>query len=215
VLETLTYGSTVRSATITLADYATRGKYVKFKIGVTGSYDGTTTYSPLYSDYVRVNYKPNEPTLLWPTSGKTSYNEEPYVKLKCGADNDINNQTYTIKISRRGENTYKSGLSYLGTAILQIEADTSYTAATVDSVSCISDTISVKVNVEDTPWGTGNRISKGEAVKASDMEDLRTAVNKVRDYYGMSQLTWTDNTLIPGETKVKAIHITELQNALD
>jgi len=45
--------------------------------------------------------------------------------------------------------------------------------------------------------------------------ELRTAVNAARTRNGLAATAWTDPTLTPGTTVIKAVHITELRAALN
>ena len=53
-------------------------------------------------------------------------------------------------------------------------------------------------------------------VKASHMRSLRTAVNNVRDFYGMSAVSWAED-IISGKTHVKnwPFHVLELRKAIE
>ena len=203
------YGSSVRSATISLPDYTTRGYYVKFCIGVIGGATYTTTYSPSYSDYVRVNYKPSAPTLIYPIpTSAASYNVAPYIKLQAGTDDDEYSQDYSILCGGEGS----AWFSYRGTYLFRNSGN--LTAYTIDSSECSSIGKTFTVTVSNPPWGRGNRVSTNSTVLATDLTQLRTAVNVIRIYYGLSAATWTDSTITPGVTVIKAVHYKELQTAI-
>ena len=53
-------------------------------------------------------------------------------------------------------------------------------------------------------------------VKATHMRGLRTAVNNVRDFYGLSAVGWSED-VITGKTHVKnwPFHVLELRNAIE
>jgi hypothetical protein len=53
-------------------------------------------------------------------------------------------------------------------------------------------------------------------VKASHMRSLRTAVNNVRDFYGLSAVCWSEDA-ITGKTYVKnwPFHVLELRKAIE
>lgn len=208
-VDEIEYGSSIRSANISLPSYVTRGYYVKFCIGVIGGATYTTTYSPLYSDYVRVNYQPSAPSLIYPVStSATSYNLSPYIKLQAGTDSDGYSQDYGIICG--GEGSY--WLVYQGTYLFRNSG--SLTAYTIDSCECSSTGKSFTITVSDTPWGRGNRVSSSSTVLATDLTQLRTAVNVMRTYYGLSAATWTDSTITAGVTVIKAVHFKELQTAI-
>lgn len=208
-IDEIEYGSGVRSANISLPDYATRGYYVKFCIGVIGGATYTTTYSPSYSDYIRVNYKPSAPDLIYPTpTSAVSYNVAPYIKLQVGTDGDEYSQDYGIICG--GESSV--WLGYRETYLFRNSG--SLTAYTADSSECSSIGKSFTITVSNPPWGRGNRVSSNSTVLATDLTQLRTAVNVMRTYYGLSAATWTDSTITAGTTIVKAVHFKELQTAI-
>ena len=53
-------------------------------------------------------------------------------------------------------------------------------------------------------------------VKATHIQTLRNAVNKVRSYYNLSPVTWSEE-IVAGKTTVKnwPFHITELRKAIE
>ena len=53
-------------------------------------------------------------------------------------------------------------------------------------------------------------------VKATHIQTLRTAVNRVRSYYNLSPVTWKEE-IIAGKTTIKnwPSHITEIRKAID
>ena len=72
------------------------GDYAYFQIGVIDSYDNII-YAPVYSDYVKVNYQPNRPTLIVPAKNNVStYNAACPVWLQSGTDGDGYNQDYGV-----------------------------------------------------------------------------------------------------------------------
>ena len=52
-------------------------------------------------------------------------------------------------------------------------------------------------------------------VKATHINERRTAINAARTRNGLAAATWTDATLTPGSTAIKAVHIAELRAALN
>ena len=208
-IDEIEYGSSVRNANILLPNYVTRGYYVKFCIGVIGSATYTATYSPLYSDYVRVNNQPSAPSLIYPTpTSATSYNVSPYIKLQAGTDSDGYSQDYGIICDGEGSNWFGYRETYL------FRNSGNLTAYTVDSSECSSIGKTFTITVSNPPWGRGNRVSSNSTVLATDLTQLRTAVNVMRTYYGLSAAAWTDSTITAGTTVIKAVHFKELQTAI-
>jgi len=44
--------------------------------------------------------------------------------------------------------------------------------------------------------------------------ELRTALNQARTTLGLTAITFTDAAIVPGTTKVRAVHIQETRNGL-
>jgi hypothetical protein len=55
-------------------------------------------------------------------------------------------------------------------------------------------------------------VSAGAPIRASHVMQLRAALNEARQALGISALPFTDATLTPGVTKLKAAHVTELRS---
>ena len=51
-------------------------------------------------------------------------------------------------------------------------------------------------------------------IVASPVNDLRTALDAARSALGLSPVTYTDPTLTPGSTIVKAVHLTDLRGGV-
>jgi hypothetical protein len=51
----------------------------------------------------------------------------------------------------------------------------------------------------------------GTLIKATDVTDLRASVNFVRSKMGMPPVTFTDPTITPQSSIVRAIHLMELR----
>lgn len=51
-------------------------------------------------------------------------------------------------------------------------------------------------------------------IKASHCQELRTALNAARATLGLSSVTFTDASLVTGTTKVRAVHLQEIRNAV-
>jgi len=65
------------------------------------------------------------------------------------------------------------------------------------------------------PAFTDDPLVAGTALKTVHVSELRTAVDVLRDRFGLSPKEWTDGTLGTNVTTIKAAHIAELRSALD
>jgi hypothetical protein len=72
----------------------------------------------------------------------------------------------------------------------------------------------------EPPWWGGGWIAEargqqaGDVIRASDVMSLRSQVNEVRLRYGLGAYTFTDPTLTPEVTTIRAAHFAELRTAL-
>jgi hypothetical protein len=61
---------------------------------------------------------------------------------------------------------------------------------------------------------TDPAVSNATTIKAPHFQELRTALNQARVPLGLSSVTFTDATLVADTTKVRAVHVQELRNAV-
>jgi hypothetical protein len=61
---------------------------------------------------------------------------------------------------------------------------------------------------------TDNPVALGGSMKRIHIVELRTAINAVRQVYGLSVFVFTDDPLVAGSTPIKAVHITQMRTAL-
>lgn len=64
------------------------------------------------------------------------------------------------------------------------------------------------------PLAADPTVATGAPVLATHVSTLRTALNQARTAVGLSALTFTDATLTPGTTLIKAIHLQELRSGV-
>lgn len=66
----------------------------------------------------------------------------------------------------------------------------------------------------DGPGFTDEGIAAGGAVRAVHIVELRLRIDALRSGRGLEPFTWTDEAVEPGVTPVRAVHLTELRQAL-
>ncbi len=93
-----------------------------------------------------------------------------------------------------------SGCAGTGTCVITLTADASVTAVYTSNTTTIE--------FSEDPLVIGTTI-----VKATHINELRSAVNTLRTSNGLGAFTFTDPSLTAGTT-IKAVHITELRTAL-
>jgi hypothetical protein len=62
-------------------------------------------------------------------------------------------------------------------------------------------------------WGD-TVTAKTTRIKAAHITEMRTAINQIYQALGRTLPTYTDPTLVPGQTVAKSAHIQELRNAV-
>ena len=100
---------------------------------------------------------------------------------------------------------FRDNITSPGTYTVRFEAHDEYSASTV-----VSRTITVLPNPFE------EIIENVRHVKAEHILTIRTAVNVVRNYYGMTAFSW-GSSVVSGVTKVRdwVFHIVEIRRALD
>jgi hypothetical protein len=66
-----------------------------------------------------------------------------------------------------------------------------------------------------SPYGYADpNLTPATPIKAAHIVDLRSALNAARATLGIGTATFTDPSLVPASTMIRAVHITELRNAV-
>jgi hypothetical protein len=168
----------------------------------------------------------DEPIIAAPKNGASTYNTNPRVLLTTGAQPSA--QVAQVKIGvgdwQDGVNNpslFSPGGAVGGSAAVMFKAETQTAGAKTLTVRCVnpdfeapSAEISRSFTVLASPF---EEIAANEtAVKASHIMALRTAVNTVRNYYGLAPVSWSEE-ITAGRTEVKnwPLHILEIRAAVE
>ena len=202
------------------------GTYTRYRISVTDTLDAVSAY--VISGTVKKNSPPSAPVIVCPSSSGSSYNTTPRFMITTGVEPDGQSQIVEVKIDTGAwinsvDNPERFSTSgYLGNGVKTVyQAETlaagshSITIRCLDSdIESASPEVVRTFTVLSTPFET---ITANEThVKAVHIRTLRTAVNMVRSYYGLSPATWSED-ISAGKTTVKnwPFHITELRKAIE
>jgi len=135
---------------------------------------------------VTLNVLPNPPVINYPVAGATVYRLRPHVLLTAGVANDGPQAI----LATQGKNTRDNGSQFsCGT--------TSYLSSAQQVVYQSAE-----------PWGSTPSF-------AANMFDGYLDSTSVGRTFNIAALTLTDPTITPSVTKCKAVHITELQTAIN
>lgn len=218
--------SSSTSGTYTANASQIAGTYTRYRISVTDTLDAVSAY--VISGTVKKNSPPSAPVIVCPSSGGSSYNITPRFMITTGVEPDGQSQIVEVKIDTGAwinsvDNPERfSTNGYLGNGVKTVyQAETlavgshSITIRCLDSdIESASPEVVRTFTILTTPFET---ITANEThVKAAHIQTLRTAVNMVRSYYGLSPATWSEEIAV-GKTTVKnwPFHITELRKAIE
>lgn len=168
------------------------------------------------------------PALSAPIAGSYTYNTSPRVFITTGTDSDGRGQVVQVKISGgdRQDSVNNSDLFSVN-GLLDADIATTFkpqtqtvgsktiTVRVVDEdLRSTSESINRTVTILASPFET--IVANETTVKATHMRAIRTAVNNIRTYYGLTSTVWTEEitakkTLIRNWKK----HIDEIRGALE
>ncbi len=181
--------------TTNLASYGVQGRYYRFYMqpydpfGVAGPWS-----SP--SNAVQYNAPPLTPTINCPVAGGTVYNRTPRILCTAAAANDGPKHTLKVKGAR---GTYMS-------------TDVSYTPAVF---SCgVNDTLASQRKVVFRSNVTDDTVVGSNTFYAR-MYDGTLYSNEASRQFNVATLTFTDPNLSAPNMRIRAVHVTELQTAIN
>lgn len=213
------------SGTRTAAASTTPGTYTKYGLWTIDTLD-VYSAEQVSNTILCVAAACDEPTISAPKAGASTYNPNPRVLLTTGAQPD--EQVAQVKI---GAESWQDGVNNPslfspsgtvgGSAAVMFKAESQTVGAKTLTVRCVntdfeapSAEVSRSFTVLASPF---EEISANETkVKASHISTLRTAVNTVRNYYGLAPVSWSEE-ITAGRTEVKnwPLHILEIRTAVE
>lgn len=208
--EWLADGTTSHTPTLT------PGQYIRYSVAAADAFGIESAY--VDSNICGKNTAPAAPVITLPQNSKTIYNGRPRFLITMGADPE--SQLQSIAASGYTAST-ASGLAGSAKTILRRTSAASAGAVSISAVSTDQYAESSSAAARDTTYAvpsfTDATITAGTtAIKAAHMTELRTMINTVRAYYGLSAISWAE-TITAGVTKARnwAAHIVEMQDAVD
>lgn len=216
--------SSAVSGTYTATPSNIPGTFTRFRIAVTDTLNAVSPY--VISNSIKKNTNPEPLIIAAPKNGSSTYDPTPRCLIQVGADADGEAQTIHVQSSSgtwlntvdnpehfchggtfaEGERTiFRDSTTSPGTYTLRFEAHDAYSSSV---------TVSRTITVLPSPFE--EIIPNVTHVKASHILTIRTAVNTVRNYYGMTAFSWS-GSVTPGVTQVRdwVFHILEIRSALD
>ena len=168
----------------------------------------------------------DEPAIAAPKNGASTYNPNPRVLMTTGAQ--PSEQVVQVKIGTgnwwdgvNNPSLFSPSGEVGGSAAVMFKAESQSAGAKTLTVRCVntdfeapSAEISRSFTVLTSPF---EAITTNETkVKASHITALRTAVNTVRNYYGLAPVSWSEE-ITAGRTEMKnwPLHILEIRTAVE
>lgn len=164
------------------------------------------------------NTAPAAPTVNYPQAGQTIYNSRPRLLVTLGADPE----GHTQRLVASGFTPSRADGLTAGAKIVLRRTNAAGAGAVSYSIKSAD-----QYNEESTaktgsltytaPSFTDATIQGGTTrIKAAHVNELRTMVNTIRQYYGLSAVVWAE-TITAGVTKSRGwkAHVIELQQAIN
>lgn len=207
------------NGTITVAPSGTRGTYRKYQMRTRGA-AGASYYSgwKAVSGTVRRNSAPASPGITAPAAGATIYNSKPRILATVGSDADSHAQIISVS----GYVPSSAGAQDVGKSlVMRRSADAaagslSISATSEDELEVVSAAVERAFTYAVPAWTDPSLTVGTTPIKAVHINELRTAINNVRAYYGMAAHSWVQ-TITAGSTSLAGwtSHVTELRTAID
>jgi len=201
------------------------GVLTRYRLCVVDSLGGVSTY--VVSNMVRRLSPPTPPTIIAPQPGRTTYNTRPRFLIRTG---DASTQMQAVCVQTAAgtwedsandtERFSPSGYlaEYAGTVYRYPETTPGSKSVAFRAFAQNSGVPGVEVNrsftVAASPFA---EISANETtVKAAHIHTLRTAMNTVQRYYGMSATVWAEE-VTAGRTPIRnwTFHVLEIREAIE
>ena len=202
------------------------GMSTRYRLSVTDTLNAISAYA--LSNVVRKVSPPIVPVVTAPKATSQTYASTPRFLITTGARLGDGTQRVCVKIgTATWEDSVANPERFSASGALANGVPTIYTpvalapgnyTATFRSVDSASEAVSPEVvrsfTVLASPFEEIEpNVTK---VKAAHMRSLRTAVNNVRDFYGLSVVSWSED-VVAGKTTVKnwPFHVLELRKAIE
>ena len=193
--------------------------------------DSLGAFSPSAGTGVEItrNQSPVLPTISFPINGSITYNKQPRVGvvLSTDPDNDLVCGYMSINgvesDSNGANQSYwsQTGLSPSGTQIVVRgvtvpDGSRGIGYLCYDTVRALSPVANSNITVLTPSWTDSTIVSGITKPKLEHISELRTAINNVRNYYGLNAYVWSIPNLVRGETLIKdtLTFVTEMRDAI-
>ena len=193
----------------------TPGQSIKYRVRAVDALGAVSDW--LESNACVKNTAPAAPTVNYPQAGKTIHNNRPRILITLGADPEGHLQkllTGDFTASRTDTLTAGEKIVLRRTS----SASSGAVGYSIKSADQYNEESTAKTGslTYTAPSFTDATITGGTTrIKAAHITELRTMVNTIRQYYGLSAVAWAE-TITAGVTKSRGwkAHVVELQQAI-
>lgn len=168
------------------------------------------------------NQIPATPTLIFPKSGSTIYNTSPRIGYLYGTDADGQSVLGSVTLDGITKDANDSAWSRTGRQTTAVQSlvrgwtltPDNYTVTARGNDGLVNSSQTQRTFTVASPSWTDSTITpKVTPMKAAHINEIRTALENVYNYYNLSAPTWTDTIEVGGQ--IKAIHVSELRTAIE
>ncbi len=216
--------SSATSGTYTATPSNIPGTFTRYRIAVTDVLNAVSSY--VISNSIKKNTVPAALTIAAPKNASATYNTNPLYLIQVGADADGEEQTLFIYSTSgawlnsvdHSEHFCKGGTFVEGDRAVFQDNTTAPGTYTIrfESHDDYSSSVTVSRTITVLPSPFEEIIPNVTHVKVSHILAIRTAVNTVRNYYGMTAFSWSKSiTASVTEVRDWVFHILEIRSALN
>lgn len=208
-------GATSTSYSLSSLTYANYPN-ARFRLYASNSIGGVYSNAAVLT----VNRYPNAPTIIVPKADSKTYNPNPYIIYQWGVDADGNSVLGNVKIGTTTLDSNNAAWSNGGTKTTaaislvkfsQLAAGSKTLEAFGNDGRVNSSTVSRNFTIA-TPTFTDTITANVTPVKVVHLTELRTMLNDIEAYYGLSETEWSE---LEVGGLVKGSYIIELRQAAE
>ncbi len=202
------------------------GTYTRYRINVADTLGAVSSY--VVSNYVKKNSPPAVPSISAPKANSATYNTTPRFLITTGTEPDGQLQSVFVRI---GTNSWQDSVNnperfsqngYLNNGIKTIYQGEAQNIGSItatfkcldENIQSASAEVSRSFTILSSPFET--IVPNATKVQAAHIKTIRTAVNTIRNYYGLAPVVWKEEIIV-GKTQVKnwPYHIKEIIDAIE
>jgi hypothetical protein len=203
-----------------------RGQSLWYNVRAIDSLGAAGDWTGPHNAYYR-NRIPEVPLVAFPVEGAVIYNTTPRVGLTMASDADGDTMAGRVSVGgilavSDGANSgywSRSGRFSAGAkAVIRgaaVDAGARTIEASANDGKVTSSVVSRTVTVTTPVWTDSVLVPWESKLRVGYIQDLRTAVNNVRAYYGLSACSWRHPVLVPNESPWSLAYIEDLRTAIE